>query len=202
MLDLWQPSPLWKGSDAYILGGGPSLKGFDFNFLRDKNVIGCNTAALKVGAAVCQVCFFSDEEWFIQNYDDISKFSGLVVTHCVTMKQRSEAWIKWMERKDSGLHKDGLGFGGNSGCGAINLALLLGAKRVFLLGIDCAGGPEKEHHWHADNRQQAANSEALYQKFKVGFSDIAKDLPRVFPGAEIFNLNPRSSLTVFPRLSM
>jgi len=37
-------SPIWKGQTVYLIGGGPSLKGFDWNRLRNKKSIAINKA--------------------------------------------------------------------------------------------------------------------------------------------------------------
>ena len=202
-MPLWEPTQFWSGEDVFIVGGGPSLNGFDFSRVRNKNVIGCNTAALRLGSDICDICFFADVVWFLDNFRLLSEFQGLIVTHCQSMLFRSETWLRVMERQEDGLHKDSIGFGGNSGASALNLALILGAKRVFLLGMDCVSTQKQEnntieldHHWHADTRQLP--TDGLYRKFKDGFGRMSIDLPRVFPGTEVFNLNPLSSLRCFP----
>ncbi len=101
-----------------------------------------------------------------------------------------------MDRRDYGLHRDALGFGHNSGCGAINLALLLGARRVYLLGYDCKLGADGRSNWHP-HTVDAPNSE-VYPQFLEGFAAIARTLPVVFPGAEILNCTEGSAIPFFP----
>lgn len=196
---LWEPTQFWSGEDVYIVGGGPSLNGFDFSQLHDKNVIGCNTAALRLGFEVCDICLFVDVTWFLDNFNKLSKFQGLVVTNCQSMLFRNEPWLKVMERMEDGLHRNALGFGGNSGATALNLACILGAKRIFLLGIDCVS-TKSDHHWHKDTR--AVPQPGLYDKFKNGFGRMCLDLPKVFPGTQVFNLNQASSLRCFPFMAV
>lgn len=195
MATRWTPDQRWAASDAYIIGGGPSLRGFDFARLKGKNTIGCNSA-FYLGHEIARVCFFSDYEWFLQHYDALSDYDGEVFTHHEALVLHPDKWLNVLRRYDDGLHLDGLGFGGNSGCSAINLALLMGARRIFLLGIDCGG---ETHHWHNHDPGSAPKEPAeLYGKFKDGFHAIARDMPELFPDRQIINLNPNSALRIFP----
>ena len=190
----WTPSPQWKGTDVFIIGGGPSLAGFDWKRLHAVHTIGCNSAFL-LGAAVCNLCFFSDAQWFYAMERKLESFAGRVVTHSADIP-RDHPWVSVVGKRDDGLHRDALGYGGNSGCSAINLALLLGAKRVFLLGFDLKLGNAAQMNWH-QHRVEPANAD-VFPKFLEGFQAIARDLPRVFPGCSIINLSSATALSVFP----
>jgi hypothetical protein len=109
------------------------------------------------------------------------------------------AWLKVMRRESdrTGLSLRGLTFAGCSGGSAINLALLMGAKRVFLLGFDCKVQSPAQPNWHSHHRHPCGP--ALHDKFKTGFGKIAETLPKVFPGTEIINLGPDSALDCFPK---
>src|SRR5690606_35193402 len=105
---------------------------------------------------------------------------------------------------------------GNTGSLAINLALILGAKRVFLLGFDMKLAPRdeatnrhgREHglrhegraNWH-DVRYEAAQRDA-YPRFMSQMVHIARSLPEVFPGCEIVNVTDDSNLNLFPKVSI
>lgn len=198
--EYWTPTEFWKDQDVFIVGGGPSLKGFEFSRLQGKNVIGCNSAALLIEKIV-DVLLFSDIDWYFQNKTRLSKFQKLLITqneglYCYSRQEEIIPNLKFMRREMDGLHKEALGFGGNTGCSAVNLALILGASRVFLLGIDCCGGIRNEHHFFGDE-ERAHESEALYMKFREGFQAIWSDLPKVFPDRKIYNCNPSSSMRFF-----
>jgi hypothetical protein len=197
-MPLWKPDQRWAGADVFIVGGGPSLAGFDWSLLHGKNTIGCN-AAFKLGVDVCKVCFFSDQKWFQAYETELSTFTGEVVTHCPRLLPLSfrTPWLKGVRREKRGLHQKAIGFGGNSGCSAVNLALLMGAKRVFLLGFDCKVEDVKQTHWHKWTIEQM--NLQVFPKFIQGWGAIAVDLPTVFPGCEIINLNPDSAIPFFPK---
>lgn len=201
-MPFWVPSNEWEGSDAYVIGGGPSLRGFDWAQLKGKHTIGCNFA-FRLGAEVCALCFFSDIEFFAAAEQELRVFKGRAVTHCHSLTSRGEPWLLKLRRMPRGLHTGGtLGFGNNSGCGAVNLALSLGARRVFMLGFDCTppATPQAQTHWH-DWRLQAPKA-GLYDKFMGGWQAVAADLPRVFPGRQIINLNPDSAIPFFPKATL
>lgn len=192
----WTPTQEWKGRTVFIIGGGPSLRTFDFARLFGHPTIGCN-AAFKLGADICNICFFSDAPWFQRYYDELARFKGRVVTHCEELRA-DEPWLLKMERRVEGLHHDGLGFGCNSGCSAINLALLLGAKKVVLLGFDCKPGEDhsSKPNWHPYHTE-VPNPE-VFTNFNSGHEAIARDLPVKFPHATIVNATPGSALRCYP----
>ena len=92
-----------------------------------------------------------------------------------------------------------LAWNANTGALGVNLALSLGARRVYLLGMDMdSDGPRT--HWH-DRPIQSQNQDH-YHKFKGGFGLLAEALPHVFPGRQIFNITDGSSkLRAFPQVS-
>jgi hypothetical protein len=188
----WLPKPEWMGMDAFVLGGGPSLCSFDFSTLHGRCVVGCNAAFL-LGVDVCSICFFSDPG-FLQTFESqLCEYGGRVVTNS---EEVYTPWVLSMPREEIGLWHDRIGFGYNSGCGAINLALILGARRVFLLGID-GHSCGLRSHWHGLYGHTAPEPD-VYDQFRKGFDAVARDLPHKFPGREIINLNPDSSVRCFP----
>lgn len=200
----WKPDPKWKDQDVFIIGGGVSLEKFDWELLRPDDVftIGCNDAYLR-GPDVCNICFFGDIKWWRKHQRDLELYrasgKGAVFTHCPQLQTRKDntPWLWKMNRNGRGLYTDALCWNKNTGAGAVNLALLLGAQRVFLLGFDMhlTGG---RSNWH-DNSLDKPN-ENVYPRFLKGFERLNKDLPIKFPGREIFNVTDDSSLDSFPKI--
>lgn len=188
----------YAGADVFIIGGGTSLHGFDWKRLVGRKVIGAN-AAFTLGARICPVCFFSDAHWFdwfeARLHDE---YAGIVVTHSPELRTGRPPWVHWFLRREPGLWRDAIG-GCNSGAGAINLALIMGARRVFLLGFDCKPGNDGRANWHP--HQIEPTSPYVYPVFMQDFAAVARDLPSVFPGTEIINLNPDSELECFRKES-
>lgn len=180
----------------FIVGGGPSLVGFDWSLLHGRATIGVNFA-YRHGVEVCSTCFFSDRKWFDQNEKELAEYPGDVFTHCRSLLPRAPVWLKLLTRHSRGLFKDALCFGHNSGCGAVNLALMLGARRVLLLGFDCQIPASGKSHWH-NWRIQVPKADT-YRRFLDGWKSVADTLPHVFPGREIINLCPSSAIPYFPK---
>lgn len=197
------PLPDWSGEDVFIIGGGPSLRRFRFAQLNGKNTIGCNHAFL-LGAEACNIAAFGDFNFFKQYLAPLAAYKGWVVTNCRIGGQKNYSWLRYIPRLENGLSPTlaRLGWNQNTGALAVNLALALGAARVFLLGFDMSAVPPedgegKRTHWH-DTPMQDQRDEH-YEKFRRGFDRVARDLPVHFPGREVLNVTDGSSkLTAFP----
>ena len=190
----WIPAPVWTGETVYILGGGPSLKGFNFNKLRHKLVIGCNDA-YQLGSEICDVIHFADTEWLEIHLERLNAYKGTITT---TARLNSiQPRLRALKRYETGLHTDGIGYNGNTGLSALNLALLYGATTVYLLGFDMCLGEEGEANWHPNevNEPDARH----YARFLSHMNQVTADWKSKFPNAKIINLNPESKMTGFPK---
>lgn len=191
----WIPSEWWKGKDAFVIGGGPSLRDFNWDLLRPVLTVGCNDAYL-LGPSICTVCVFGDLKWYRTHMRALEKFENTVFTNQPSLHEGSPQWLMTLPRHRLGLHRSALSWGGNTGCSAINLALILGASRVFLLGFDLRV-KESKTNWHDQNISKP--NATSYVRFREGFKAIADDLPKVYPGRQVINLTPDSALEVFPK---
>lgn len=196
------PLPAWSG-DVLLIGGGRSLRGFDFTQLQDRCTIGCNQAFM-LGPEICKICIFGDYKFWATFCRPLSHFGGWVVSPRHTTTRQAD-WIHFFNRQDEGLSKTRLAWNANTGAAAINLALILGAQRVFLLGYDCdmdapnATKPESTH-WH-DKRIEVPQPQH-YDRFLQGFRQVAAALPVVFPWRQVFNVsNGMSRIDCFPFLT-
>lgn len=156
----------WSGSACYIIGGGPSLTGFDWTRLSKAagKIIVVNAAFRYVPWADA---FYTEDGHTIFDlwvHDKLwIEFMGLKIIHTrrngilgqrlialndprialVEAKRRDKFWSESLER-------DGIGTSSNSAVGAVNLADVLGCDPIYLLGMDCRIGPEKRAHFHSD----------------------------------------------------
>jgi len=170
---LWTPPRQWEGQDAYLIGGGASLRSFDFNQLIGRNTIGSNDA-FRLGNAIIQICLFGDASWFHRTKFELEKFGNPIVTCAPSLMTLNTPMLKHMKRAREGLAKgSNLGWNFSTGASAINLAISLGAKRIFLLGYDMCLVNEKSH-WH-DHRPHVTR-EAIFQRFIKGFKCISEHL--------------------------
>lgn len=101
-------------------------------------------------------------------------------------------------RHEGGLGKNMLHFNSNSGAQAINLAYLLGASRIILLGFDIGNAPNGKAHWfgsHPKGLVDGVNTNLVGR-----FNKLAEDLKR--EGVEVINCSRRTNLTQFKRIAI
>lgn len=196
----WVPEEKWKDEDVFIIGGGPSLEKFDYDLLKEELTIGCNTA-YTLGPKVCKICIFGDYKWFtifdheIRNTKDIIFFSN-----CNKLVRRSVPYVWTLPREAKGLHYKSLGWNTNTGASAINLALILGARRIFLLGFDMQLSEDGSPNWHHRIIQKPKST--VYPEFIKAFYNVASDLKKKFPGRHVYNVTDISHLPneIFPHI--
>jgi hypothetical protein len=150
----------WDGHDCYIVGGGKSLKAFNFDSLtRKRHVIVINRAFIDVPTA--DIWFTEDARVITDLWGQrLKHFRGLKVWNClqpseIELVKAVDPSIEIIQttRKDkfwSRKFSDGLGYSSNSGVGAMNIAWLLGADRIFLLGFDCRTDGLRMENYHQD----------------------------------------------------
>lgn len=188
----------WPGSTVFILGGGPSLKGFDAEVIRGKGkVIAINDAGLYI-APWADVLYFSDMRWYEWNRDKMHLFQGkeFISRNKAYMKPKHVKVAKWSF--EYGIHPHSARLGGwCSGGTAIDLAFKRGAKLIILLGYDM--NDEGEKNWH-DNHQAeplpGRKAEKFIPTIKKGAPVLAKH------GVRVFNATPGSALTCFPIVTL
>jgi hypothetical protein len=195
----WTPSKEWKGQDAFIVGGGSSLYGFDFGKLRGRNTIGCN-AAFRLGPEIIKICYFGDISFWRENHKELAEFKGRVVTSKPDIYDSPHPWLLHMRRIQGGLHSGHmLGWNYSSGAAAINLAISLGSARIYLLGFDM-GCVNAASHWHS-HYEGKLTRRGTFKRFEIGFHRVAADLKR-FRRVVVYNVTDGSSkLEGFPRIS-
>jgi hypothetical protein len=192
----WEPKPIWAGKTVFIIGGGPSLVGMDWGLIHGRPIIGCNDAYL-LGPQIVDVCYFGDKAWFNLHQSALASFPNIKVTCNPELACHPVKGIRVLARQPRGIHDaPRIGWFYNTGASAINLAIILGARRVALLGFDMKPGKNGESNWHP-NTLSRANDE-VYAKFVRGFGYLKEDLARSGKQVVIVNCTPDSALTTFP----
>lgn len=188
----------WKGETVFIIGGGPSLKDFNFNSLKSKRTIAINKAILTYPQA--DVAYWSDSRVYNWYKGDIDNFKG----DKYTMKPYGPLTKDIRILKNCGkigleLDPTGIRHGNNSGHAAVNLAYHLGASTIVLLGFDMrnVGG---ESHFH-DGYPTRKTRDAVYEKNMIPeFYSIAEDLKK--RNVTVINACPGSALTYFRKMTI
>jgi len=191
------------------VGGGPSLLTTDLTPLHDKHVIGTNDA-YKLGAWI-DICYFGDFTWWHEYHrESLAMFCGIKVC-CLTGVDAAEygaeviaAGILPLRRAMVGLHEaPDIGWYGNTGTSAINLAIILGAKRIVLVGFDMQLGKSGESNWHP-NKKNEPNSKK-YPVFMAQMELLKTHLALLKEQGrevEVINATPGSAMTTFPIMTL
>lgn len=199
----------WKGRRCFIIGGGPSLRGFDFKRLRGELTIGINAAW-----TVNPTCTLVLDVRMMDHLEDTPAwhdYGGTKVWLKSEPHRKHASFTNVQTVLASRLWTWSLSRGlirlGNAGPAALNLADVLGASQVYLLGFDLKNAPApdrkpgnelagKLQHWHAeyDNRPALQTAAKVLEKYKTQIESVAE-----FCRGEVVNLNPDSALNCFPK---
>ena len=190
-----------KTSDTvFIIGGGDSTGQIipDGSILDGKDVIVCNKSFQKVPSA--KICLFADQRWFLQYVNELKSFKGKLMA-CTTQYQKELFkfdMINHIFSRGTGkglctnLNQNRLN-GSNVGHMAINLAFLLGYKKIILIGFDM-DDTAKKIHWH-DEPPWGTNT-AQYNKTFLPEMDTVPPYQELHD-FKIYNLNPNSKVRCF-----
>lgn len=192
---------MWKGSRAFVVGGGKSLRGFDFSRLEGEHTVGCNMAFLN-GTEVALIFDYDlmlrvagDHRWLdyrgekawlnYQMPENGVRFAGVRELH-ECLGDHREPW--WSTSLEHGLYRRS-----NCGPSAVNLAEVLGADPIYLLGFDMKGEGGKTVNYHDEYPEKQPSH--VYNQFLADFEEIRAWR---WTKASIVNLNPDSALRTFP----
>lgn len=225
----WPPvPPLWPGGTAVICASGPSLERRDVARVRDWRArawrgrgAGRHIAVVNSTWRLCPdacLLYAADGRWWISPDGAAARreFAGLKVTQDAVAAKAGVLRVPGeftagMSFDPPRIHFGGTddkgGHAGNSGFQAVNLAVLLGARRIILLGFDMGFGAAGEVHHHGPHRwkgpagQALANpNETMFKIWRKGFALAAPGLAAA--GIEVINCSRATSLDCFPRAAL
>lgn len=213
----------WRGESVWILGGGSSLP-HSFNVpkatitkvqkgklpvdafskylspLEKAKVIGVNAAYLL--GSVVDIVFFGDKAFWNINQDALREHGAEIVScnsyFALQQNKNKEVTVVQKDRERRfgiGGDRTKVCWNNNSGAAAINLAVHLGAKRIYLVGFDMHS--KQGRHFHNEYQM---HKDPPYERHLLGFPQIKKDADAL--GVEIINCNPDSAITSFPTMTV
>lgn len=202
----------WHNQRCFIIGGGPSLLGFDFNRLKGQGrIIVCNRSFLDVPFADMMIAMDLDLYRWIHSGGLSKKMNCRAEKIAILRKfNQFEGFKVWIEvgnsRKDGIYYvhnfrlpkitrnfKQGIYTGNNTGVGALMAAIVLGCDPIYLMGIDCKHQGKKSHY-HAGYPQSQVEKTA--KSFANHFEFVSRPIKR--QGIRVVNLNSDSGLRCFP----
>ncbi len=197
------PSGSWKGRRCFIVGGGPSLRGFDFSCLRGELVITVNRGLEVYPDSTINLCqdarlwgWWECGDLGAEAKEKFDKYEGQKVWLDVQRFPYPEdiRIIRTCNYSDFDYknYANGIPPFGNAGLNALCLASCLGASEIYLLGFDCKGEDGRTANFHAGYPD--SSREDVYKGFVKDFAEVAFKLKA---GSRIINLNPDSAIRSF-----
>ena len=198
--------PYWDDAPVYIVGGGPSLAGFDFGRLRGRgHVIGVNQSMF---TAPCE-CGVSVDHPFVRNRTN--PLYEFACNHPLYLSVGNE-WEKSDLPGIKGAHyiwsvpAPGLSAnceyihkGSTSGYAALGIAVLKKARKIFLLGFDYRTIAGK-HHYHDQYPWYHRANDQSWAAWGHKYEPAARDCQS--RGIEVFNTSPESELPFFRKITL
>lgn len=203
---VYKPEPIWPGETVVVIGGGTSLRGFDWSSISNQRVIGVNDAFMLGGWVDWTI--FGDDGWYRKYRSDIMYHPGDFLALTNAPMEDFPGNVKWMGR-EFGKVSDGsngkLVWFNNTGMSGINLAACFGAARILLLGYDMKLGVnpstgEPEANWHV-NHMDMPRAES-YTGWLKQAPMLLKGMNETFPDTVVLNCNPDSELDIWPRVRL
>ena len=192
----------WKGETIFVVGGGPSVAHQRPHRLAGRKVIAINSSYETVPFA--QYVFFGDNRWHEEHRNRPAFKQFLTHARAVTVSAPATgAYLKKLDRitptcVENGLTvtRRGLSCQKTSFQGAINLAAMLGAKTIVLLGLDGQRSPNGLSHHHKPHKWVTRPGTITWDLQMTQLQFIVQPLKNL--GIETFNTNPESRFTYWP----
>jgi len=201
----------WKGRRCFILGGGPSLSGFDYSRLDGELTIGinrvfnnysptmiyCMDTPLYTSIISGKLNEYTGEEikkkW--ETYPGIKVFIS-PMNKFDFEKNDSIYLVKRLQEKKISLNiNDGIYPGDNSGFGAIMLAIALGCREIYLLGFDMKLTGNKTHYHNGYPGQKIDKLGAKLEEYRKTFFNFKTKFDIL--GIDVINTNKDSALSIY-----
>lgn len=206
------PSP---DKEVWVVGGGPSLRDFNFSKLTDKHTITINKSVFYVP----DPNYFVTVDYTFLHKGDISRFrsintlkifvidfstgslreqNGRIVDtkfNIIYRLQDFSVIVKSYKDKGIGYAFDDFRTGGNSGFCGLQLAVILGYRKIYLLGFDLK--ITNETHFHEGYSKPRKEFEEKLDLYYSYFDSGIKALHKEYPEVEVFSCSPISKLNQF-----
>lgn len=201
---------------CFLLGGGPTLRDFDFSLLEGHITIGVNKI-FKLYDPTILYCM--DRKFFAYIHSN-EKIEGDENLLDLWLNSKAKKYFIASNSKDKNTStffknepieivprlqtkcismdlKKGIFPSNNSGFGALMLAIALGYKTVYLLGYDMRIDEQHTHCHNGYPNQKMDNQQRHLESFKRSFYSFARDIEKA--GIEVINLSPNSALDCFKK---
>lgn len=210
-------SPDWAGKTAILFGGGPSLTLEQVETACQACQNGrCKAIAVNDAYLVApwaNVLYAADSTWWAWHSAGVAKpalnltaeqvrarfeaFPGERCSIQCSGANVDDARIHLLRNRNYPNHGTGLSLnptelvtGRNGGWQALNLAVLAGAKKIILLGIDGRPAADGRTHWSGGHPRPTP--EAAYAEYRRAWADGEKAIKAA--GVRVINASPSSAV--------
>jgi hypothetical protein len=185
----------FKGDDVFIVGGGPSLFGFDFSRLEGKRVIAINHSYRYCKP---EILVFLDAKFKREvealGCDLYAMPFKIIAGPSSGMRSKGNCTVVQMAHRPS-INPGSMYGRAQSGLVAINAALIGKARNIYLLGFDAKFKNGMGHFYSKDWKHTQDNNENQYSKMARTYEP--------FKGFKnIFNCNPDSGISAFKKITI
>lgn len=195
--------------EIYIIGGGASLIGFDFAKLKNKDTMTINKSLFYLNnptyhitmdyaslRKINKISLFDIPKFFIANLstgDLIEKNGQFIDKKTTYILKDFDIIIKSYKAEGIGFKWNDFRNGRNSAYCALQLAILMGYKKINLLGIDLIIA-DNQTHFHGGYGEPIERFkrklERYYQYFKEGIKEICQKTDiKIYSCSSISRLN-------------
>lgn len=189
--------------DVYLVGGGASLKDFDFDRLKDKVTVAINSSYMKLPNAT--VLYWCDSPWAATNYDSLKRHPCKlrfcaqfnVIDRRIDDNEESVGEALLLRRTGEfgiDVHKDNVR-GNHSGAHCLNLIGNMRPNRVILLGFDL-NQTNRKTHWH-DFQTVPVTADIYSDNFLPCINSMAAPLKKL--GIKVINCSIESAIMCFEK---
>ena len=204
--EFFHAQSLAEAPRVWILAGGPSLRGFDFDLLHGEVVIAVNRSYECPHAGMVVTMDDRFQRWAIAGEAGMDRerwrnFPGIkIYSACESSEPIQDAMVLARRHKDIEAPiptLENTGAASNSGYSAINIAWAMGAKEIYLLGFDMRGEHGKSAHYHGE--YTSAENDSVYEKYRGQLDCAAPRLEKA--GIRVTVCGP-TALTAFPTITL
>lgn len=208
---------------CFIVGGGPSLQNFDYGILEGRDVIAVNQAIWKIPSAkyfitmdytwlskskIQGIGSAGNRAQFIQHPAKkyfVIAFGGerlgcVDEFHYIDKKFNLEYDLTLFDKVIKTFQYGGIGFsfedfhcGSDSGYSALQLAVVLGYKEIYLLGMDFNVSGDSTHchtdYPRQDSRDYQGRLDHYLQPYPRAFQELRQSGIQVYSSSHISKLN-------------
>lgn len=197
-----------KQEKAFIIGGGTSAKAIlDDDALRslmcEYTVIGCNKSVEHIN---CDIMVIHDHGNFINRkyqglLDKFDGGGGIYAPATSNTDFQGAEGVTYVKKSHAPQYSltNGVFIGGNCGCFALSIAVALGFREIYLIGMDARYNPDMtQSHFHEGygHEQMTEMGQRVYEAFATLLETNGSGIKKLDPPVQVFNCSYISYMDV------